>query len=119
MKKGLLIIDHGSKVKASNDMLESVVKLVSDLRPELEVLGAHMELAEPDIEEGLTSLIKKGAEEIVAVPYMLSPGRHATEDIPRMVAAVSTHFPDIKISVSSCLGVSEKLAEVVIERAGL
>ena len=46
---------------------------------------AHMELAEPSIDQGFADCVEAGADEVIAFPYMLSPGRHSTRDIPRMV----------------------------------
>jgi sirohydrochlorin ferrochelatase len=50
---------------------------------------------------------------------MLSPGRHSTSDIPRMVSDVARRFPQVSFSVTPAFGLHEKLAEVVLERAGV
>ncbi len=119
MSKALLIIDHGSKVAAANDMLDEVVELLKSQRPDLIIFGCHMELAEPGIPAGIKSCVEAGGKEIVAHPFMLSPGRHSTSDIPRMVEEAAKLYPDIKVSVSGCLGVHSKIAEVILERAAL
>ena len=85
-RTALLLIDHGSKKKAANHMLFDMVKLMRDQRPDLIIYGAHMELACPSIEDGIRYCMGRGATHIIAHPYMLAPGRHASEDIPRMVA---------------------------------
>ena len=52
------------------------------------------------------------------VPYFLAAGRHASEDIPRLVQdAARPH--DVRVSVAEPLGVHSLLAELVIERSGL
>ena len=79
--KAILIIDHGSRVKAANDMIFDVVDLVQQKNNSVLVVGAHMELASPTIEDGINECIKKGATHIIAQPFMLSPGRHSTKDI--------------------------------------
>ena len=119
MSKALLVIDHGSKVEAANLMLEEVVELLRGQKPGLIVQGCHMELAGPDIEAGIKSCVDAGATEIVAHPFMLSPGRHSTSDIPRMVEEAAKAHPHISVSVTSCLGVHPKIGEVILERAGL
>ena len=84
--KGILIIDHGSMKEEANHMLECVGELVQRMAGERVVVRvAHMELASPTIAEGFEACIAAGATEIVAFPYMLSPGKHSTRDIPRMV----------------------------------
>jgi sirohydrochlorin ferrochelatase len=80
---------------------------------------AHMELADPTIAAGFSSCVQGGATDVTVFPYMLSPGRHSTADIPRMVADVARAFPDVSYSVTPAFGLHEKLAEVVLERAGI
>ena len=119
MKKALLLVDHGSMRQEANDMLELVAKEVQAKNKGVIVDFAHMELAEPSIAKGIENCVKKGASEVIVHPYMLSPGRHSTSDIPRMVDEVSQGYPDVKFEVTGPLGVHEKIAEVVLERAGL
>jgi sirohydrochlorin ferrochelatase len=119
MPTALLIVDHGSRSETANRTLEEMAALIQRLRPELIVEFAHMEIAEPTIEQGVSACVRRGAGEIAVHPYMLVPGRHAVEDIPGMTKAVATRFPDVRIRVTRPLGVDEKIARVVLERAGL
>ena len=50
---------------------------------------------------------------------MLSPGKHSTRDIPRMVAEISAAHPGIPVQVTTAFGVNEQLASVVLSRAGV
>lgn len=118
--KGILIVDHGSQKREANDMLHSMADLIQTMAgTDVVVRCAHMELAEPDIAAGFSSCVHGGATDIIVFPYMLSPGRHSTADIPRMVASVAKGFPDVSFTVTPAFGLHEKLAEVVLERAGI
>ncbi len=119
MATALLIIDHGSVRSEANAMLDDVAAVLREKRPDLIVEIAHMELAEPTIEQGIAACVNAGATESVAHPYMLSPGRHATTDIPRMVEKAANSYTGITVRVTDPLGVHEKLGEVVLERAGM
>ena len=119
MPQALLIVDHGSTHSEANEMLEGVADLVRHQRPDLIVRIAHMELAEPSIPNGIAACVQDGADEIVVHPYMLSPGRHATRDIPRMVQEVGVNHPEVEMRVTGPLGLHDKIGEVVLERAGL
>jgi sirohydrochlorin ferrochelatase len=117
--KAILLIDHGSRREAANAMLQDVAALAERLAGgTVIVCPAHMELAEPSIASGFTACVERGATEVVAVPYMLSPGRHSTEDIPRLVAAAAAGH-DVSYRVAVCLGVHTGLAQLVLERAGV
>ena len=118
--KGILIVDHGSQKREANEMLRSMADLIQAMAGhDVVVRYAHMELAQPDIAAGFSSCVQSGATDVTVFPYMLSPGRHSTADIPRMVANVAKAFPNVSFSVTPAFGLHEKLAEVVLERAGI
>ena len=118
--KGILIVDHGSRKREANDMLRCMANLIQTMAgPDVVVRHAHMELADPDIASGLADCVNAGATDVVVFPYMLSPGRHSTSDIPRMVSDVAQRFPNVTFSVTPAFGVHERLAEVVLERSGV
>lgn len=118
--KGILIVDHGSIRNEANDMLRSMADLIQTMAgPDVVVRYGHMELADPNIAAGFSSCVEAGATNVTVFPYMLSPGRHSTSDIPRMVADVARTFPRVSFNVTPAFGLHEKLAEVVLERAGI
>ena len=118
-RTALLIIDHGSRYDGANNMIYDVKKMMETLRPELIIDVAHMELAEPDIEAGFKACVDRGATHVIAHPYMLSPGRHATKDIPNLVKEAAAKYPDVSCDITEHLGVNPKIGEVILEKAGL
>lgn len=118
-RTALILVDHGSRFPAANDMLGDVVEMVKRLSGLERVYPAHMELAEPSIRQAFEKAIADGATAVVVHPYFLSPGRHSTTDIPRMVKEAAQAFPGIQHCVTEPLGVHPKIGEVVLERAGV
>jgi sirohydrochlorin ferrochelatase len=90
--KAILLIDHGSRRDAANEMMNCMANLVQAMA---------------------------GATELIVFPYMLSPGKHSTGDIPRMVATAAAAYPSLDVRVTSAFGVHEKLAELILGRAGI
>jgi sirohydrochlorin ferrochelatase len=118
--KGILIVDHGSVRREANDMLVCMANLLQTMvGPDVVVRYSHMELADPDIASGFTECVRAGATDVTVFPYMLSPGRHSTTDIPRLVSNIAKTFPQVVFNVTPAFGVHEKLAELVLERAGI
>jgi sirohydrochlorin ferrochelatase len=118
--KAILLIDHGSRRSEANEMMDCMANLVQAVAgPGVVVRYAHMELCEPSIAAGVRNCVDAGATELIVFPYMLSPGKHSTGDIPRLVSAAARDFPDLDVRVTNAFGVHEKLAEVILERAGL
>lgn len=118
-KKALIIIDHGSKVNEANQMLEEIAELIKEKNStEFEIIAyCHMELAEPTIEQAFEECVSNGASHIVVHPYFLAPGRHSSQDIPRMVKEAAKNYPDVSYIVTDPLGIHNKIIEVILERA--
>lgn len=118
--RSILLIDHGSVRAEANHMLACMANLLQEMvGPGVIVRHAHMELAAPSIADGLRACIAAGATEIVAFPYMLSPGKHVTRDIPRLVAEAAREHPGIVCRVTDAFGVHEKLGELIALRTGV
>ncbi len=101
-------------------MMKCVANLIQAMAgPSVLVKFAHMELAQPGVEAAFAQCVAEGADEVIVFPYMLSPGKHSTGDIPRMVARAAEKHPGTSYSVTEAFGVHEKLAEVVLTRAGV
>ena len=84
-----VLIAHGSREAKSNRAFLRMVRL---LRPLVAgagrgapVIGAFLDLARPTIPEALERAVKAGVRDIVVVPLLLFPGRHAARDIPAFV----------------------------------
>ena len=118
--RSILLIDHGSVKPEANHMLDCMANLLQHMVGDtVLVRHAHMELAAPSIADGFAACVRDGATEIVAFPYMLSPGKHSTRDIPRMVAEAAAAYPHVSYRVTEAFGVSAELATVVAHRAGV
>ena len=113
---GLIVVDHGSKRVEANTMLDDVVRMFKGLSGTRIVEPAHMELAQPSIEQAFERCIAQGATEIVIHPYFLSPGRHSRRDIPRIVAEAAEKFPDTPYRVTEHLGMDTRMCEVIMQR---
>ena len=118
--RSILLIDHGSVRDEANQMLAAAADLLQQtVGDAVLVRYAHMELAEPNIAQGFAECVRGGATEVIAFPYMLSPGKHVTRDVPRLVAEAAREFPDVQFRVTEAFGVHEKLAELIALRAGI
>jgi sirohydrochlorin ferrochelatase len=115
-RMALLIVDHGSLRSEANDVLPILVEMLQKQSVFQIVMHAHMELAEPTIDEGFDACVAAGAEVVIVHPYFLSPGRHSTLDIPKMVAEAAARHPGVSYCVTEPLGPHPKICEVILER---
>lgn len=112
----VIVIDHGSRLDAANEMLVGVVEMYRAASGVAIVEPAHMELAPPTLDDAAARCVAQGATTIVVHPYFLAPGRHSTRDIPAMVAALAPRFPNTVFQVSDPLGVDSLMARIMHRR---
>jgi len=119
MQNGIIIVDHGSRRDESNQMLEHVAGLFAQrFRQRYAIVEpAHMELAEPSIASAYARCVERGATRIVVVPFFLGPGKHWTQDIPRLTAEAAACFPATRYHVTPTLGIDDLILDLLEKRA--
>lgn len=110
---GVILVDHGSKFQAANDMLVDAAADFSAATGVAIVEVAHMEIAEPTLAQAYARCVERGAKRVVVVPYFLAPGRHSTSDIPRMSAEAAEPFPEVIYYIARPLGVDRRISEIL------
>jgi len=113
---GIVIVDHGSRRQASNEMLEAFVELFIQQRPQYAIVEpAHMELAEPSIKTAVQRCVSRGAKRVAVCPYFFAPGRHWHKDIPALAqaAAESAGVPWV---VTAPIGLTPLMVDVIDTR---
>jgi sirohydrochlorin ferrochelatase len=115
-KIAVILVDHGSTVDESNRLLLEIVEAYRRHSGWPIVEPAHMELAEPTIAAAFARCVEQGAEKVIVMPYFLGPGRHSSQDIPRLAAEANQAFPSVKHLVTAPLGLHDLLLQVVDER---
>lgn len=112
----LVLVDHGSRRRESNEMLEVVADMVRRALTYPIVEPAHMELAQPDIATSFRRCVEQGATTVIVHPFFLFPGRHWSEDIPSLVAQAAEDFPSVRYLVSAPLGAHDLMTRIVDDR---
>lgn len=115
----MIIVDHGSRRAQANQLLHTIAQQLQETSGSrfLTVQPAHMELAEPSLETAFSKCLIQGATEIVVSLFFLSPGRHATSDIPDMIAEIQKRYPGLRIVVTDPLAPDPRLNHLLLHRA--
>ncbi|CAK9161774.1 unnamed protein product [Ilex paraguariensis] len=115
-RDGVIIVDHGSRRKESNLMLNEFVAMFRDKTGYLIVEPAHMELAEPAIRDAFSSCVQQGANRVIVSPFFLFPGRHWHQHIPSLTAEAAREHPGASYIVTAPIGLHELLVDVMNDR---
>lgn len=115
--RAVLLVDHGSRRDQANALIDEVAALVKHrLGAGSIVEPAHMEIAEPTIAQGFARCVEQGATMVVVHPFMLTPGRHVVEDLPRLIAQAAEAHDGVAFTMAAPLGSHAGIIDAVIER---
>ena len=104
--KGLLIVAHGSRKKASNEEVIALVQQIAEMAAGVfdAVRYAFVQFTLPSFDTQIEDLVKSGATTIVVFPYFIGSGSHVSQDIPHLVKEAEKKYPGVDIRVTPHLG---------------
>jgi sirohydrochlorin ferrochelatase len=115
----IVIVDHGSRSELANAVVAEVARLVQiRAGDQAEVRFAHMELSEPSLHRVIDECVAAGTVHVTVQPLFLAPGKHASRDIPELVADARRRHPHVEFELGRVIGADPLLAEIVWARCG-
>ncbi|MFF9688284.1 sirohydrochlorin chelatase [Streptomyces sp. NPDC014623] len=112
----LLVIAHGSRDPRHAATVHALTARVRSLRPGLRVETGFLEFNAPSVPRVLERLAAEGADEVVALPLLLTRAFHAKSDIPSVLREARARFPRLRIGQADVLGPSPLLNATVEQR---
>jgi sirohydrochlorin cobaltochelatase len=117
--RGIILFGHGSRDPLWRLPIEAVAARISNGSTSVTVRCAFLELDQPDLATAADEIIATGARSITIVPMFLGTGRHAREDLPRLVMALIDRHPAVAFVLQPPVGedarVVELLARIALE----
>lgn len=117
MHSAYLVIAHGSRDSEGNRAFLDFLEKFRKVHPHRSVEGAFLELAKPNIPEGIERCVAGGAAQIFVIPLMLFPGRHVKEDIPRFIQEAKSRHPEIDFHYAGPLSDHPMMLELLEAKA--
>ncbi len=114
MKKGLLIIDRGSKMKEVQDELfDTCLKLKA--KTDYHYIGyCFLEVLPPFIGDGIKKCIENDVDSITVVPYFLYPGMKLKDAVSQ--TAKFSKNPDVRVVITRPLSYQPVISRIVLDR---
>jgi len=113
----LLLIGHGSRDPAAAKEFAAVIELAEARLDGRRVAGGFLELSDPPVDEAVDALVADGADDVVAVPYVLFGAGHLKDDGPALLARARRRHPDVRFRLARDLGTHPAVLDVAEERA--
>lgn len=111
MKRGLLIIDRGSKEKEVFDELSFICEKVKQKGEYAFVNYCFLEVVPPFIPEGISKCLESDIDALTIVPYFLYPGRKVKAAVNEAVKLQSK--TDVKFTFTKPMSMHQKMIDIV------
>ena len=112
----LIALAHGSRDPRSAQTIHALTEQVACLRPDLRIEAAFLDHSEPNLDAVVDRLVAEGYSEIVVVPLLLTEAYHAQVDVPQAAAAAQARHNDIRVHVTSVLGIESAFFNILDRR---
>ncbi|MEU1929750.1 sirohydrochlorin chelatase [Streptomyces sp. NPDC019826] len=112
----LLVIAHGSRDPRHAATVHALTARVRSLRPGLRVETGFLDFNAPSVLRVLERLAAEGADEVVALPLLLTRAFHAKSDIPSVLREARSRLPRLRIRQAGVLGPSPLLNAALEQR---
>ena len=112
-RRVLIGLAHGSRDPRSALAIESLLREVSRLQPDLVAVPAFLELSEPDL---TTVVLRHGIDRAVVVPLLFTSAYHATIDVPQQVSEVA-RITGADLRITEPLGLGDEIEQALQQRA--
>lgn len=120
-KAGMILLAHGSRDPLWRQPIEAVLLAVQASQPELPCACAYLDACAPDLPTTANAMIAQGISQLTVLPLFLGTGKHAREDIPRLLDELRLQHPgcrfDLQIAAGENPRVTALLAQIAIEAA--
>jgi sirohydrochlorin ferrochelatase len=114
MKRGLLIIDRGSREREASEELEEISNKVKEKGSYAFTDFCFLEVEPPFIEDGIKKSLKNNIDSLTIVPYFLYPGKKvklAVSDVMKFQKDTN-----VKFTVTKPMSMHKTLIELVDSR---
>ncbi|RYX91546.1 MAG: cobalamin biosynthesis protein CbiX [Comamonadaceae bacterium] len=114
---GIILFAHGSRDPHWRLPIEAVAERVRGGDAGALVACAYLELTTPDLATAADDLVRRGAAALRIFPLFLGVGRHAREDLPKLVDALRIAHPTVGVELLPAAGEDERLVSLLADIA--
>lgn len=114
MKRGLLLIDRGSKEREAGEELETICKEIKKKGGYAFAEYCFLEVTPPYIEDGIKKCLKSDVDSLTIVPYFLYPGKKVKAAVTEVMKYQAT--TNVKFLVTKPMSMHMTLVKLVENR---
>ena len=112
-ERAIILFGHGSRDPLWRLPMDAVAQRIRSQHPATPVRCAFLELEQPGLAQAAGDLVAGGALQITVVPMFLGTGRHAREDLPRLLWLLQAEHPRVAFSLQKAVGEDGRVIELI------
>jgi sirohydrochlorin cobaltochelatase len=113
----IVLFAHGSRDPLWHKPIEAVAAQINLVSPDTHVVCAYLEISSPDLATAASTLVNRGVQSIAILPLFLGVGKHAREDLPRLVADLQQVHPDVQFNLKPSVGEEARMVDLLAKIA--
>ena len=115
--RGVIVFAHGSRDPLWRVPVEAVAQAVRERDPHALVTCAYLELCEPSLPDAAAALAAAGAQDVRVLPLFFGMGKHAREDLPKLMDGLQAAHPSASFRLLPAAGEHPRLTALLAELA--
>jgi sirohydrochlorin ferrochelatase len=116
-RRAVILIGHGSRAAGADEDMERIAEALRSSGGGIVEICRMAGRGTP-FAEAFDTCVRRGATEIIVIPYFLHFGVHLRQDIPEMLREAVAKHPEIRLVLGKHLGYDDSLAALVQKRLG-
>lgn len=112
-RPAIVLFAHGSRDPLWAAPIEAVAERIRALAPDATVACAYLEYTVPTLDALVAQLAAGGTTAVSVWPMFLGAGRHAREDLPRLVEALRARYTGIAFSLQPAIAEHPQVLEAM------
>jgi sirohydrochlorin cobaltochelatase len=113
VKRGMLLFAHGARDPRWAEPFEDVARRVARRDPACAVQLAFLEFMTPTLHDAGHVLAQAGCTHVDIVPLFLGAGGHVRKDLPVLLAALASTYPDVQWQLRRAIGEIDSVIEAM------
>ena len=109
--RGILLFAHGSRDPLWHRPLQAVEQRIRAQDSGVVVQCGYLELTQPDLTGAVACLAQAGVLQVTVVPMFLGVGKHAREDLPRLLDLARAQFPALSFTLQPAVSEDARLLD--------
>ena len=126
VRYGILLIGHGSRLEYNKQLTEETAEMMRGRCPKTIIKTCFLEYDTPNVNEGLDEMRQESIDVLIVLPFLLSGGVHALQNIPRLIGLecgkktgtfTLNNGKEIPLVYAKPLGADPLLADLLLKNA--